>query len=82
MGKDRRTARDLAEKAKTHKGLWCPMMIFESQGVASAPSCTLLPAYLSLMTSHLHYSFPCSSLYHCSSLLKHLGSLNRLNAVI
>jgi hypothetical protein len=24
---DRRTWRDLAEKAKTHKGLWCQMMM-------------------------------------------------------
>jgi len=27
MAKGRRIGRDLAEKAKTHKGLWCQMMM-------------------------------------------------------
>jgi hypothetical protein len=27
VAEDRRTWRDLAEKAKTHKGLWCQMMM-------------------------------------------------------
>ena len=32
---DRRTRRDLAEKAKTHKGLQCQMMVMKSQILSS-----------------------------------------------
>jgi hypothetical protein len=33
MAKDRRTGRDLADKAKTHKGLWCQMMMIQEKMV-------------------------------------------------